>query len=190
MRSESEEDGEHRKGKCVHSIRPHQSPQDDRRCHRCLLLTGRIHISVRWQRGAVQPEPAARHAASVVSGQARPADVRPHGIHGARRGDAHLADQRRAPIAVTAHAALVVIDEPARDTIQDSVILQREPRPLPRERAARSTCPTDGFPLVRHVRCTEGDHRDRASARVRRCWPMDRARVLCQGPLCVASVPR
>jgi hypothetical protein len=159
---ECEEKGEQHEAKRVYSIRPDQNARKDRGCHRCSLLSCHVGISVRRllrNRGAVQLEPAPCHSASIVPRQARPADVRPHRIHGTRRGDAHLADQRRAPVAVAAHAAPVVIDEAARDTIQRGVILQREPRPLPRERAARPAGPTHGFPVVRHVRCTDSHFR-------------------------------
>jgi hypothetical protein len=78
----------------------------------------------------LQIEAAARRAAFVVAGQTRFADVRPHWIDGAGGGDADLPHQRRAAIAIAAHAAAFVIDEPARDALQRGVVLQGKPRPL------------------------------------------------------------
>jgi hypothetical protein len=69
-------------------------------------------------------EAPSRHLAGIISRQAGPANVRPHGVDTARGRDADFANKRRAAIAVASDSSLPVIDEYPRDPIKRGVVLQ------------------------------------------------------------------
>jgi hypothetical protein len=58
-----------------------------------------------------QIEATPRHLAGIISRQAGPANVRPHGVDCARGCDADFPEKRRAAIAVASDSSLPVIDE-------------------------------------------------------------------------------
>src|SRR5712692_139256 len=88
------------------------------------------------------------HSAGVISWRTSPANLGPHGVHGTRRRYTDIAHQGRTAIAVAPHSPVLVIDERTRDSSEISVVLQREPRPLPRKRAARAAGPAHSRLLV------------------------------------------
>jgi hypothetical protein len=88
---------------------------------------------VRWPRvekPASQSEPLPRHQACIVAGLARATNIRSDAVNCAGGGDADLAYQGGAAIAVALHAPEMLVDELAGDAIEIGIVLQGEARPL------------------------------------------------------------
>ena len=83
-----------------------------------------------------QAVPSSRHVAFGIAGHAGAAHFGPHGVNPARGRHADPARQRRAAIAVAAHARQPLVDEICRDEIERRVVLGGEPRPVRRIGAA------------------------------------------------------
>ena len=88
---------------------------------------------MRWPRvekPASQSEPLPRHQACIVAGLARATNIRSDAVNCAGGGDADLAYQGGAAIAVALHAPEMLVDELAGDAIEIGIVLQGEARPL------------------------------------------------------------
>jgi hypothetical protein len=64
------------------------------------------------------------HLAGIVSRQTSFANLRPHAVDRARRGDADVSHEGRTAIAVASHASSFVIDKCARDLFEIGVTFQ------------------------------------------------------------------
>jgi hypothetical protein len=88
---------------------------------------------VRWPRvekPASQSEPLPRHQACIVAGLARATNIRSDAVNCAGGGDADLAYQGGAAIAVALHASEMLVDEVGGDAIEMRIVLKGEARPL------------------------------------------------------------
>ena len=88
---------------------------------------------MRWPRvekPASQSEPLPRHQACIVAGLARATNIRSDAVNCAGGGDADLAYQGGAAIAVALHASEMLVDELAGDAIEMRIVLKGEARPL------------------------------------------------------------
>jgi hypothetical protein len=88
-----------------------------------------------------QTKAASGRLTGVIPRHTGSANLGSDGVYRARGGDAHVTHECRTSIPVAPHSSSLVIDEGRWDPIQCSVVLQRETRPLPRKRAARSAGP-------------------------------------------------
>lgn len=88
---------------------------------------------MRWPRvmkPISQSESLPRHQACIVAGLARAANIRSDAVNCAGGGDADLAHQGGAAIAVAPHAPETRVDELAGDAVEMGIVLQGEARPL------------------------------------------------------------
>ena len=88
---------------------------------------------MRWPRvekPASQSEPLPRHQACIVAGLARATNIRSDAVNCAGGGDADLAYQGGAAIAVALHASEMLVDEVGGDAIEMRIVLKGEARPL------------------------------------------------------------
>lgn len=83
-----------------------------------------------------QPKPVSCHAAVGITGLAGPAYVRSLAIDGAPGSEPDLSHQCVTSVPMAPHATQTVVDKLARNAAQIGLVLHREPRPLPRVRAA------------------------------------------------------
>jgi len=88
---------------------------------------------VRWPRvekPISQSESLPRQETCIVAGFARATNIRSDAVNCAGGGDADLAHQGGAAIAVAPHAPETLVDEPAGDAVEMGIVLQGEARPL------------------------------------------------------------
>jgi hypothetical protein len=81
-------------------------------------------MEIRTNLPGLEIEALSCHSAGVISGQTSFADVGPHSIDRARRRDADVPNKGRTAIAVTSHAAPLIIDVGAGDEIEVGVSFQ------------------------------------------------------------------
>src|SRR5712671_1586466 len=89
--------------------------------------------------------PLPRHVALGIAGHAGAADIGPNSVNPATNGNANLARQRRAAVAVAAHSRLPLVDEFLRDQGERRVVLDAEARPVRRIAAAGTAALAEAF---------------------------------------------
>src|SRR5882757_6806852 len=89
--------------------------------------------------------PLPRHVALGIAGHAGAADIGPNSVNPATNGNANLARQRRAAVAVAAHSRLPLVDEFLRDQGERLLVLDAEARPVLRIGAAGAAALAQAF---------------------------------------------